>query len=163
MIVSLRRGLRVVVPHYEWYAGARAGADVCSIERGGLIVVDGSVVCEPEIAELCDRLVFVMPQSPGWLEDAVDRDVHDRFWSAKESRHLNAQKTATVVEQYRRHKDHIDLVIGCFAGPLGEEIVHHEIPPSVVDEHLADMLSASKCHANDLTSRPYARAVASIH
>lgn len=168
MIVALRAGIRVSVPRYEWFSGDVVGADRYSLDRNGLIVVDGSVACEPEIASLCDVIVFILPQDSGWMEAAVQRDVKDRFWRKETSRHLNVRKAVTVAEQYRRQRDHIDLVLGCSISSDGRGMSHQEVPRNAVEDRLGDILSASssarstrperdcQTQPSSVAARPYA-------
>lgn len=110
---SLLAGEPVAVPVYSWERGGHvASTTLPGLDVGGLLVLDGSVGCEPPLAARCDVLVFFRPRSRrSWLRQATDRDVRDRAWDRAQARRENLRKQRTVNAQLRDHGGRVTDVV----------------------------------------------------
>ncbi len=136
IMLELRAGRIIEVPRYEWRRGCAVGSQDMSVTPGGLVVLDGSVACDPRLAGLVDRLAFVIPAYDGWLDDAVSRDVSVRFWSRADALRLNDDKLLTAVDQFRASRDRLDAVYAWHGRGTRHEQIGIESAASLVERLL---------------------------
>ena len=66
---------------YDWKTRARTGDRVITrLPPNGLLILDGTISCHPEIAAYCDKVIFLKPTSyEDWLKFAIERDIRERW------------------------------------------------------------------------------------